>query len=241
MSDEHRDPAPERRSRPSRRTVGMGVLAVALVGLLVYLVLPGASGPRGLAACAGRGAPQVGHLAPRELSPLRESVARVLPQRVGRLYEEGTVTAASAWSDEQPAPPAVSPTARRPAGYEMRWWAPNGDDIAADVYVFSNPQTAQRFLRLAAGASCRRSAHQGVAPHPPLSRNLTWLNPDGAAEADVYLARGSRVYRVADAPSGQRSARHRSGFVARALYTIDTLACLLPEAHCSAGSRSVPA
>jgi hypothetical protein len=30
---------------------------------------------------------------------------------------------------------AVSCTASRPAGYEMRWWAPNRDDIVADVFL----------------------------------------------------------------------------------------------------------
>ena len=118
-----------------------------------------------------------------------------------------------AWSDEEPAPPATLPAARRPAGYEMRWWAPNGDDVVADVLVFASDAQARRYLLLASSAHCREQASHGLAAHPPLARNLSWLNPDGALQADVFFARGSRVYRVADAPAGgsPQAVRARGG------------------------------
>ena len=102
-------------------------------------------------------------MAAQELSGLRASVVRVLPQRVGRLYEEGTIAGSSVWTDANPSGPTVSPTARRPGGYEMRWWAPNGDDLVADVLVFANPATAARFMEQAAGARCGHVALASTA------------------------------------------------------------------------------
>ncbi len=239
MSDERDHGGPSRgRRRRRARTVGTSLLAACLAGLLVYLVLPGASGPGGR-ACGGGGAPALAQGPPQRLAPLREAVSGVLPQRVGRLYEEGTISSQTAWSDNEPAPPPVSQTAARPEGYEMRWWAPNGDDVVADAFVFSSPALAQRFFALASAPGCRRSAHAQPSERPPLSRDLYWVNPDGASETDVYLVRGATVYRVGDAPAGPQasSATARE----RAFVTVDTLACLLPDAQCLAGSRNVPA
>ncbi|MGO9488608.1 MAG: hypothetical protein ACLQBB_06230 [Solirubrobacteraceae bacterium] len=232
----HQDASPRRRRRSG--TVVAWLLALCLAGLVVYIVLPGATARSGR-PCGGPPTPAVAMVTPHRLSGLRESVAGVLPQRVGRLYEEGTITTANAWSDDAPAPPAVSPSAPRPGGYEMRWWAPNGDDVVADVFVFSNPAEAQRFLALASTAGCRRAARQEPSERPPLSRNLSWVNPGGVIETDVYLARGARVYRVADAPAGAGLAS--APVLRRAFETVDALACLVPDARCSTGSNSVPA
>jgi hypothetical protein len=218
----------------------LGALLGVLAGLAAYLASGGAGGSRRASACVGQqGAPEVEQVAPGKLSPLREQLARLVPQRAAQLYEEGTVLAASAWTDEEPAPPAVSPTALRPAGYEMRWWAPNGDDVVADVLVFADAARAQRFLALASSTRCRRNASPQGATSPPLARNLSWLNPEGVAQVDVFFARGARVYRIADAPSGQASGAARPGSLTRALLSIDTLACALPGAHCSTKGRNV--
>ncbi len=215
--------------------VRLGVLLAVLAGLVVYLVArPGSQSRSSAARCvpAGR-VPEVRQVAPSALGGLREAVTRALPQRVGRLYEEGTVKAVVAWTDQEPAPPATSPDALRPAGYEMRWWAPNGDDVVADVLVFASQAQAQRFVSVAASKRCRLQAKSGAAPRPPEARNLSWLNPDGALQADVFLARGKRVYRIADAPAGSSPGQVRSGGgLGRAFATIDVLACLLPSAHC---------
>lgn len=62
---------------------------------------------------------------------------------------------------------------------------------------------------------------------------MSWLNPDGALQADVFFARGKRVYRIADAPAGSSPEEVRgSGGLGRAFATIDVLGCLLPAAHC---------
>jgi mono/diheme cytochrome c family protein len=239
MGAEHNDPGSRGRSPRRGRWLLGSALAACLVAVFIALALSPRGARRGLAACAGGSVPQVMRVPPSQISALRESVARVLPQRVGRLYEEGTVTAASAWSDEHPSPPEVSPTAHRPAGYEMRWWAPNGDDIVADVLVFASPRLADRYLARASGAGCHRAGAQQASPSPPLARNLSWVNPEGAPQADVWLARGARVYRLADAPAHLRAGAGTAELLTRTFFTIDTLACLLPDARCSAVKRDV--
>lgn len=239
MSGEHTDPA-MKRGHARRRVVALCVLAGVLAGVVVYLTVHGQAGSENASACVGQqGTPEVRRVAPGELSPLRETLARLVPERLARLYEEGTVMAASAWTDEEPAPPTVSPAARRPGGYEMRWWAPNGDDLVADVLLFRDAARAQRYVALASGTHCRKKATKQPAPAPPLARNLSWRNPDGAAQADVYMARGARVYRIADAPAGQTPGAIRPGSLSRALVIIDSLACTLPAAHCAVRSKSV--
>ena len=222
----------------------MGLLALCLIAVLVFVLTQkgsseNAGGPQ--QACGGGGAPTVLSVAPQELGRLRASVVRALPQRVGRLYEEGTVTGSNVWSDSSPSGPTVVPTTRRPGGYEMRWWAPNGDDLVADVLVFANSATAARFMEQAAAGRCGHGALASTTTTPPQGRNLAWLNPDHVTETDVYLARGTRVYRVADAPAGQAQGSLSPARIRRALVLVDTLACLLPAAHCSSVSRSVPA
>lgn len=244
MSTEEPEDRPAKRAKTRRRRLLAGFLCASLVGVLAYVVFGGSTGSghtNRLAACAGQRAPHVLSVAPKELGALRASVARVLPQRLGRLYEEGTIQGSSAWTDASPAGPTVSPTARRPDGYEMRWWAPNGDDLVADVLVFADPGAAASFLQRASGARCGHVSLVGPSSRPPQARNLAWVNPDHVVEADVYLARGSRVYRVADAPAGQIRGNLAPARLRRALVLVDTLACLLPGAHCSSVSRNVPA
>ena len=239
------DPA-TRAPRPptiALRLAGRGWPALAVVALCGYLLLGcGHAGtPTASISCFGGRTPTVGQVPAHSLAGLRASVLRVLPQRVGRLYEEGTALASYAWTDHDPAPPPVSAKALRPDGYEMRWIAPNGDDVVATVLSFSSAGKARRFMALATSARCRVHGVTGSASRPPLSRNLGWVNPDGVAEADVYLARGRRVYRVGDVPASQQANRASSADLTHSFFTVDALACLLPGAHCLLRSRNVPA
>ncbi len=232
------DPA---RVRRSRGRIRLAVLLAILAALVAYLAIPG-SGPATGAACVGNaGAPEVTAAGAGEISGLRDDVARLVPQRVARLYEEGTVRATSAWSDENPAPPPVTPGGRQPAGYEMRWWAPNGDDLVADELVFGSEAAAARFVRLAVSGRCRSDPATEAAATPPQASNLAWLNPEGVAQADVYLERHDRVFRVADAPSRQNGGHAGAGVLQQAFLTIDTLACLLPHAGCARGGSGAVA
>jgi hypothetical protein len=221
----------------ARRWPALGI--VALCGCL--LLGCGHAGSKTAAvSCFDGRAPSVGQVPAHSLAALRASVLRVLPQRVGRLYEEGTALASYAWTDQDPAPPPVSAKALRPDGYEMRWIAPNGDDVVATALSFSSAGEARRFMALATSARCRVHGVSGSAARPPLSRNLGWVNPDGVAEADVYLARGRRVYRVGDVPASQQADHAAGADLGRSFFTVDALACLLPGAHCLQRSRSVP-
>lgn len=212
----------------ARRWIRLLALPVAcLVALVAYLLAPGGGAPA-LAACEGQ-APQVLQIVPQRLGELREAVAQALPERLGRLYEEGAVSGRVAWSEDDPDPPTVDPASRRPAGYEMRWWAPDGDDVVADVFVFAGAAAAQRYLSLAGSRRCRARGEAQQAEHPARARDVSWVNPDGVEEVDVYVQRGPRVYRIADAPAqGGRSGTS----LGRALYTVNLLACLLPDAGC---------
>jgi len=244
MSDRDGDQSPRRTRRGRRRAAVLaGILLTCLVAAVVILGTRSSSSRPTVSAAdceATASVPEVEEVSPAVLGSLREDVARALPQRVGRLYEEGTVRSRVAWSDEEPSPPAASPRARRPAGYEMRWWAPNGDDVVADVLVFADSARARRYLVLASSAHCREQAGRSLALHPPLARNLSWLNPDGALQADVFMARGARVYRIADAPAGSSPKQVRSsGGLDHAFETIDVLACLLPSAHCTRAPAGV--
>ena len=211
-----------------------GVLALALV-----LGTGGAGHPR--ASCPMDGAPEVASVPASTLGALRASVANVLPGRVGRLYEEGAIRTSNAFTDNRPLAPALAPDARRPAGYEMRWWSPNRDVIVADVFAFADAASARRFLERALSTRCRRSAEQAPASRPAQGANLGWVNPDGYAQADIYLTRGTRVYRVAEVPAGTRTTTLVPDSLRRAFYTVDTLACLVPAAGCGASSRAAPA
>jgi hypothetical protein len=245
MSDSDGDQRP--RERPARRrrlwALAVVLLTCLTVATVIALTRSDSSHRQSASTCIGAVAvPEVARVSADEVGGLREDVSRALPQRVGRLYEEGTVRATVAWSDEEPAPPAISPSARRPAGYEMRWWAPNGDDVVADVLVFSSQDRARRYLALASSVRCHDHAARGLPVHPPLARNLSWLNPDGALQADVFFARGTRVYRLTDAPAGSSPEDVRnSGGLNHAFATIDVLACLLPSAHCVPAPAEVPA
>ena len=230
-----------RRARASWRTIGLLALLACVIALLVYLV-SGGSGRSGASAssCPSATSPEVVSVSPSALGALRASVARVLPGRIGRLYEEGPVVAGAAWSDDLPLAPALSPTALRPASYEMRWWSPNRDDIVADVFVFADAATAQRFSERALSTRCRHSASQASPGHLAQAGNLTWRNPDGFVQADLYLTRGDRVYRVADVPAVAKGHSLDTRRLGRAFYTIDALACLIPQAGCGLVNRSSP-
>jgi hypothetical protein len=182
--------------------------------------------------CSLAGAPRVVHVTAAELGGLRASVAPAMPDRIGRLYEEGAVESVSFWSDALPGPPPVLATTPRPGGYEMRWWTPNRDDVVADVLLFDTAAHARGFLLRAATPNCRPAARAAAAQWPAAARNLRWVNPDGFAQADAMFARGPRVYRVAIVQTGRAARTPTAADLRRAFRVVDTLACLLPAAAC---------
>jgi hypothetical protein len=146
------------------------------------------------------------------------------------------VSAEDVWSDDTPQSPRDSRLASGefPASFEMRVWAERprsiaGFDIGADVFLFADPSHAHRFFEEATSTYCHRHGIALPASLPPRARNLIWDNPDGATQEDVFLLRGSQVYRVAAVlpDSGHPAAMKRTGIA-----TVNRLACRMAEAGC---------
>jgi hypothetical protein len=233
-------------------------LALAVLALLsvrggLFDLGSGPAQARGAAfpvGCPGRGAPEVKSIPGADLAALRNAVSPIMPPRVGRVYEAGTITTSNLWSDGSPLRvSSLSSSANSvPAGYEMRWWAldreGNEDDVVADVLEYATERQAKDALARAASTHCRSGGAAHTARFPSGASNLFWVNPDKAEQWDVLFVRGRRLYRLADVPSeyppatgpAQRALERR-----RATSTVELLACALPNAACQASAVSARA
>jgi hypothetical protein len=209
-----------------------------------------ASGAAFAPGCPGRGAPRVQSIPVENLAALRNAVSRIMPPRVGRVYETGTITTSNLWSDDSPlrASSSSSPARSVPAGYEMRWWAldrdGNEDDVVADVLEFATERQAEDALTRAASTRCRRDGTAHAGHFPSGAGNLFWVNPDNAQEWDVLFVRGRRLYRIGDVPPGYPPAAGPAQSRLerlRADSTVEVLACALPDAACQASAVSARA
>jgi hypothetical protein len=221
----------------------LGATVLALVGVRGYWFDLGggssqASGAAFAPGCPGRGAPEVKSVPVRELSALHSAVSRIMPPRVGRVYEMGAITTSSVWTDDRPVPfSSTQPLGESaaPAGYEVRWWALDRDgaldDVVASVLEFATEKQADDVLARAARTRCRRDGVVVAAPFPARSSDLAWVNPDNAPESDVLFVRGRRLYRIADSPPSYLPAERRG-----ARMSVNVLACALPDAACSASA-----
>jgi hypothetical protein len=237
-------PLPGRRGWRASQRVRLALLLSCCLALALWLAVARSGALSHATArtpCPSAGAPRVVQVTAAELGGLRASVARAMPDRIGRLYEEGTIEGANAWSDDSPSPPPTVAATPRPGGYEMRWWAPNHDDVVADALLFNSSAHAREFLLDAASLSCRGAAHAANARWPSGARNLRWINPDGFAQADAMFVRGPRVYRVAIVQAGRAARTPTPADLRRAFRVVDTLACLLPAAACEIAGGFEPA
>jgi hypothetical protein len=229
---------------------GLAVTVLALLSVKTELFNHGsgsaqAGGTAFAPGCPGRGAPEVKSVPGADLAALRNTVTRIMPPRVGRVYEAGTITTSNLWSDGSPQRPSSSGSQAGsvPAGYEVRWWAldreGNEDDVVADVLEFSTERQAQEALSRAASTRCRRDGAAYAAHFPSGASNLYWVNPDSAEQWDVLFVRGRRLYRVVDVPSSYPPATgpaQRTLERDRADSTVEVLACGLPGAGCQASA-----
>ncbi len=209
-----------------------------------------ASGTAFAPGCPGRGAPEVESIPERDLATLRDAVTRIMPPRVGRIYEAGTITTSNLWSDDFPqrSSSSGSQAGSVPAGYEVRWWAldreGNEDDVVADVLAFASERQAEDALARAASPRCRSDGAAHAARLPSGASNLYWVNPDNAQQWDVLFVRGRRLYRVVDVPSNYPPATgpaQRTIEQHRTDGTVEVLACALPGAGCQASDLSAQA
>jgi hypothetical protein len=233
----------------AHKRVRLAVLLTCLGALVLYALatrtdllhgdegVAQGSAVTGLGVCSGR-TPSVVNVGLWQLAELRASLLQVSVLIGGRRYAEGAVSGENAWSDEPPQSVGSS-AASLSGGYEVRWWASNGDDVVADVFQFAGPRQARGFFRSATNPRCRYSGTVSVPPWLLVARNLVWVNPDRFTQEDVYVVRGSRVYRIADvrARNGRRPRLERR----IAFLIVDSLACILPEADCrTTGYRARP-
>jgi hypothetical protein len=230
-----------RTAAPSPWWAGSRARLSALLACLVLALLGLLHGRAGVFSAAGepspswrRCIPPVPPLATVDfpgLYSLRGSLLGVMSPLARVRYAAGIVSTEVAWSDNSPARLRSSRLEGGlwPASYEMRTWAGNGEDIVADVFQFASAGQAQSFFERAASTHCHRAATEREASRPPRARNLVWVNPDGPTQEDVYMLRGTRVYRVGEV----RVERQPAGVEQQAgVSRVNTLACALPGAAC---------
>jgi hypothetical protein len=222
-------------ARPGVRLVALLACLAALVGVAADRYVGSASGSSSAGSCVSSHLPAVAEVGVYRLADLRAGLLGVVARAGGSRYAAGTAEPRAPWSDAPPQPPGQTRGAdgRWPAAYEIRQWSSAGDDVASDGFEFTSDSQAARFFGEASKARCHREGASTSSLDPPRARFLTWINPDGAAEADVLLLRGLRVYRVV-VVRGERlpplsPARTKEVNVA----TASRLACELPEADCT--------
>jgi hypothetical protein len=182
--------------------------------------------------------PQLAQASVSELRDLHASLLAMMEPLSRTRYAYGIAAPEAAWLDESPSNlrSSVLADGNWPAGFEMRSWVVDPqvtseyEGVGADVFMFADAAQAGSFFMEASSARCHRAGIEGSAGQPPQARTLAWVNPDDAAEQDVFLLRGRRVYRVAVVrPQGRTpSASQRQAGLARAA----ALACALPDAGC---------
>lgn len=227
-------------------------MGVSLVLLLVARELTsrlestgGASGTSAVASassdCVPGRLPQLSSVTADQLAALRTDAEAAIAPAHGYAYEWGTVSPNNVWTDNSPERGAVeaSRAARGPGGVEMREWAPDPqwgsshrDDIAADAFLFVTASQAQQFFDEASGASCRSSADVRAAREPAHARTLSWVNPDGEREEDLFLLSGRLVYRIADVRPQNHQPPPSRAEVDEGLATVEALACRLSRMGC---------
>jgi hypothetical protein len=236
-------------STRARLPLLLALLAAAIVALLSMRTgvfsraRADSGGPRH--GCQGA-EPPLAHASVDEIKQLRASVLAVVAPLAKRRYEWGTVWPEAAWSDAYPKRVGDSELldGKFPASFEMRVWAEDphlhleGVDTVVDVFQFKSPGDARRFFEAASNAHCHRDGVPRAVAQPPGGRDLIWDNPDGFTQHDVFLLRGSRVFRVSDVPrgGGGYSTAMKPGGIA----TVNRLACALPEAGCRTRSSRSP-
>jgi hypothetical protein len=157
----------------------------------------------------------------------------------GRLDIGGPEDPMVAWSDQYPSDASPHDPFLVPAlaGYEIRWWSPEGLHEEADLFVFATAGQAERYVRQATSTRCR---HHGTISHPIAqpagAASLVWDNPLGYLQADLFFARGNRAYRVGVVPPGSAGEAPDEADASGLLKTLQENACGLTGAGCRAGA-----
>jgi hypothetical protein len=235
----------ERRLRLAVLLLVLGIAVFALLTSHSNVFSPaGGNSAAASDVCVPVVAPPLRDVSLRQLEALRASLLPVMRPLSRSRYAWGIVPTAVAWTDNSPQSIRASETdGLWPASYEMRSWVTDPeltrrlDDLAADVFLFANSADAGRFFAEASAVRCHRHGTGRAAAEPPHARNLIWLNPDSAIEEDVFLLRGTSVYRIVDVRPESRSISDQQAGIAR----VNSLACALVDASCVPPARSADA
>ena len=233
---------------------GLALAVLALLSVKTELFNRGsgsaqASGAAFAPGCPGQGAPEVKSVPEADLAALRNTVTRIMPPRVGRVYEAGTITTSNLWSDASPqrSSSSGSQAGSVPAGYEVRWWAldreGNEDDVVADVLEFAHRKTG-RGCPLAGRKHPLPARWHGVCSalsvrrRQPLLDQSRQCRSSGTCSSPVAAAcTASKMFRR-DYPPATGPAQLRLERL-RALMTVNVLACALPDADLPVRLRSL--
>jgi hypothetical protein len=215
------------------RLVGLLMCLGVLVFVLVAKAGDGGGARRSFSGCVGR-VPSPATIDFAELARLRATLLGVTARAGGQRYQGGPAQPTTFWTDDSPQTIA---SAREqdgtwPAGYEIRQWSSAGDDIAADAFMFRTPAQAHALFDAASAAHCHEHGKVAPAVSPARARNLVWVNPDAALQGDVFVLRGSTVYRVAVVRGRHSPARSASGERPTTIAIANSVACALPGAGC---------
>ena len=147
--------------------------------------------------CVPPGLPEVARADVGELLELRAGVSAAAPRRPS--LRRGHRTPGRRLVRRRTADPARHPAP--PAGAGRRATRCAGGRPTTTPSPTSScspgPRPARKFFDLAASRRCHRDGAPRATALPPAARELAWTNPDDAAQEDVFLLRGRRVYRVA--------------------------------------------
>lgn len=229
------------------------LLTIFLVGLIVvrfgHLLDRGDEATAG-PVCPAVDAPSLVSAGPDRLAGFKADLQRTIAGWGARLpeksklfmYEQGVVTEAAAWSDMEPGTRGVPASGSSPAGFEMRWWAwaRGWYDLVADVFLFEDASAAADYMNLASSTECRSNTMAEAASLPSGASYLAWSNPFNVAQQDVFLRRGSRVYRVSVVQPGVgpvvSKSKREVGF-----RLVSAIACGLPGSGCAPVPYSITA
>jgi hypothetical protein len=222
-------------TKPAFRLAVLLACLAALIGVAVIRFGGSASSARGASACVPGRLPSVPEVGPARLLALRESLLEAVTRAGGRRYAGGIAVPLAFWSDDPPAAIGASRAAggRWPASYEIRQWSGTGYNVATDALEFAGAPQARRFFAAAGATRCHRFGRSAAALLPPEAQILTWVNPDAAAQSDVFLLRGTRVYRVAVVRGSDLPALPAASARKLTVATAERLACELPNAGCT--------
>ena len=222
-----------------RLAVLLTCLGLAVLGLAKSRgnVFSGENGPPAAAssACSVSELPGVASVHLDQLLALRASLLSIVASVGGMREPGGVITPERIWLESPPQALRLSrsPGGYWPGGYEMRQRTNDGEEVVADVFLFSHPFQVRKYFDQATNIKCHQATTQSPTFRPRLARNLVSLALSDFTSYRVLMSRGQRVYRVVilrpRRVGMQPSRAERNAGSSK----VDDLACKLAVAGCA--------